>query len=271
MEDNLQIGFSDQFSYDNNIIKYIVTNDKKLRLFVPDCALALGVSETKTKTGNTTIRWNRVYSDLVGIERIANVGDFKNLTNEQKKDLRKEMKNMTISETELYLWSFRVDSEQGKKFRDWLATVVLPNLRKYGIYVTGMENMSVSEIEIAVKERTEAYVFRKYGINIRKALTDTIKKYINPSPSESDKYYGGYTNIIYNVLFGMTCKKYKEHIGAGEKDNLRDYLKEQDMTEELNLIAKAEDTMSTLIMTGIQEEKQLKIMLTQWYNNYKIK
>jgi len=167
----------------------------------------------------------------------------------------------------LYLWSFRVDGEQGKKFREWLATVVLPCLREYGIYITNMENMSASEIEIAVKERTEAYILRKHGINIRKSLTDTIKKYINPAPYESDRYYGGFTNIVYNVLFGLDCKPYKILIGAEEKDNLRDYLKDKDMSTELNHISKAEDFMCNLIMSGVKDEKQLKTFLTNWYSN----
>ncbi|NFT08420.1 hypothetical protein FDF26_15380 [Clostridium botulinum] len=272
--DNLQlyqVGFADQFTYGDTAIKYVVTENNKLQLYVSDCALALGVVKKNTlKNGKESItpRWDRVYDDLIGIDKIPSVGIFKNLDNDKKKELRNQLKEMTISETELYLWSFRVDSEQGKKFRDWLAKIVLPCLREHGIYVNGMENMNAQQVQIAIKERTEAYVLRKYGINIRKNLTDTIKKYINPSPYESDKYYGGFTNIVYNVLFGLDCKPYKELIGADEKDNLRDYLKEQDMSKEIDLISKAEETMSILIMTGSIEEKELKIKLTNWYNNY---
>jgi prophage antirepressor-like protein len=264
-----QIGFSDEFTYCNIPIKYEVTEDKKLQLYVEDCAKSLGITQTKnTQNGDSiTIRWERVYSDLVGIDRIPNSGDFKKLDNDTKKEIRNKLKQMTISESELYLWSFRVDGEQGKKFREWLATVVLPCLREYGIYITNMENMSASEIEIAVKERTEAYILRKHGINIRKSLTDTIKKYINPAPYESDRYYGGFTNIVYNVLFGLDCKPYKILIGAEEKDNLRDYLKDKDMSTELNHISKAEDFMCNLIMSGVKDEKQLKTFLTNWYSN----
>lgn len=262
-----QIGFSDQFSYCNTPIKYEITESNTIQLYVEDCARALGVTETKTATGNTTVRWNRVYDDLVGIEKIANAGEFKNLDKDMKKHIRDELKSMTISESELYLWSFRVDSEQGKKFRDWLATIVLPNLREHGIYVTGMENMTPEEVKRVTDERIESYILRKHGINIRKSLTDTIKKIINPSPFESGRYYGGFTNIIYNTLFGLDCKDYKALIGAKEKDNLRDYLSNNNKDNEINMITKAEDFMSGLLMAGIKEESMLKTFMSNWYSN----
>lgn len=268
--ENLQIGFSDEFTYGDNSIRYIITNDNKLELFVEDCAIALGVTKTsELKNGKTsiTVRWDRVYDDLIGIEKIPNVGNFKNMDSTGKKNIRNKLKQTTISESDLYLWSFRVGSTQGKSFRDWLAKFVLPNLRQYGIYVNGMENMNATEVQIAIDERKEAYVLRKYGINIRKSLTDTIKKIINPSPFESDRYYGGFTNIVYRVLFGCNCKEYKIFIGANDKDNLRDYLKENNMNKELDLISKAEDCMCNLIMIGIKEEDMLKDYLVKWYGN----
>ncbi len=262
-----QVGFSDEFSYNNHPIKYDITKDNKLNLYVEDCAFALGVTQTKnTQNGiSETIRWERVYSDLVGIERIPNAGDFKNLTNEQKKQARKDMKTMTITETQLYLWSFRVDSEQGKKFRDWLAIIVLPNLREHGIYVNGMENMSAEEIKRTTDERIESYILRKFGIGIRKELTDTIKKVINPLPHEGYKY-AIYTNVVYRVLFGMNCQEYKETRGLIKKDSLRDDMKEKGEGKLLDLIAKAEDFMGNLMMSGITDENMLENLISNWYS-----
>ncbi len=260
------IGFSDKFSYNNQAIKYEISIDGKLGLYVEDCALALGVTDCKKlKDGRNSItpRWNRVYDDLVAIEKIANLGDFKNLDKEKKKEIRNFMKTMTISESDLYKWSFRIDNEQGRLFRDWLATVVLPSLREYGIYITGMENMSPSEIELAVKERTEAYILRKYGIGIRKELTDTIKKIVQPRPEESYKY-GMYTNVVYEVLFGLDCYQYKVSRGIPDKKNLRDWLKENDEAEILNKISKAEDFLGNLIQANITDPNQLKVLLDNW-------
>lgn len=213
MQNNqVQVGFSDEFTYDNLPIKYDITTDGHLGLYVEDCAKALGIIDRKKLQDGSysiTVRWNRVYDDLVGIERIANSGDFKKLDKEQKKDIRNQMKTMAITERELYLWSFRVDTDQGKRFREWLANIVLPSLRQHGIYITGMENMDAAEIELAVQERTEAYILRKFGIGVRRELTDAIKEVINPLPHEASFVYGGYTNMVYRILFNMTADEYK--------------------------------------------------------------
>lgn len=263
-----QVGFSDEFSFGNHPIKYEITKDNKLNLYVEDCALALGVTQTRgLKEGieSTTLRYERVYEDLVGIERIPNAGYFKDFDASTKKAIRNDIKSMTITESQLYLWSFRVDSEQGKKFRDWLATIVLPNLREHGIYVTGMENMSPEEIKRVTDERIEMYVLRKFGIGIRKSLTDIIKKVVNPAPYEG-YIYAKYTNIVYNALLGMDCKEYKELIGLDKKDSLRDKFRDTGNEKALNNIAKAEDFMGNLMLSGITDETMLKNLITNWYS-----
>jgi len=259
-----QIGFSDEFSYNDQPIKYEITKDNILRMYVEDCALALGVSESKVKGENisTTVRWNRVYDDLVGIERIANLGDYKNLSLEAKKEIRNELKSMTITEPQLYLWSFRVESEQGKQFRNWLANTVLPNLREHGIYVTGMENMTAEEVKSVTDQRIERYILRKFGIGIRRELTDIIQKIIKPAPFEGYKY-AIYTNLVYRVLFGMDCKEYKEKLGLNGKDSLRDNVTDQ----EINNITKAEDFMGNLMMSGITDVSLLKNFMGSWFVN----
>lgn len=267
--EEFQVGFSDEFTYGDEIIKYEITKENTIQLYVEDCARALGVTDKKTlKDGSesVTVRWNRVYDDLVSIDKIANSGDFKSLDKDMKAHVRNLMKSMTISETELYLWSFRVDSQQGKQFRDWLAKIVLPNLREHGIYVTGMENMSAEEVKRVTDERIESYVLRKWGVGIRKSLTDTIKRIIQPLPCENWKY-GNYTNITYRVLFGYDCKQYKEALGLTDKDSLRDYMKDNNMDDSINMIAKAEDFMSSLIMSGVTDEVMLETMIRNWYRN----
>lgn len=266
-----QIGFSDEFSYNDVSMRYEVSeNDNMLHLYIEDCAKALGVVDTKKlKDGSnsTTVRWNRVYEDLVGIERIANSGDFKSLTSEDKKQIRKDMREMTITESQLYLWSFRVDSSQGKKFREWLANVVLPNLREHGIYINGMEDMNAEQVKLETDKRIERYILRKFGIGIRKDLTDIIKKALNPPNTKEGGYiYAEYTNLIYNVIFDMDCKEYKGELGLTEKDNLRDFLP----AAEVNLIAKAEDFLCNLLGSGITNTNTLNGILKNWYTTNSI-
>lgn len=267
--ESYEIGFSDEFTYDGSIIKYEVTEQGKLQLYVEDCARALGVTDSRTlKDGSTstTVRWNRVYDDLVGIEKIANTGDFKKLGKEAKKELRESMKSTTITETELYLWSFRVGSDKGKAFRDWLARIVLPNLREHGIYITGMEDMTPEEVKQVADERVERYILRKYGISIRRSLTDAIKQVLNPAPYEG-YVYANYTNLLYNVLFGMDCKEYKEELGLKKKDSLRDNIRDSEDYESLTDIAKAEEFMGNLILSGITDSGMLKNMMDTWHSS----
>lgn len=261
-----QIGFSDEFSYNNQPIKYEITQEGRLQLYVEDCARALGVTQSKKLKDNTesiTVRWERVYDDLVGIEKISSFGDFKKLDKETKANLRNEMKSMTITESQLYLWSFRVSSEQGKLFRDWLANTVLPNLREHGIYVDGMENMTPEQIKKVTDARIERYILRKFGIGIRRELTDTIKEVLNPSPNQW-YIYANYTNALYRGLFGMECKPYKESLGLSEKDSLRDAVDD----DTLETIAKAEEFMGSLIMSGILDINILENLVTNWYVKY---
>ena len=73
----------------------LITKEKQLLLYVEDCARVLGVTQTKIKkdgTYSTTVRWERVYEDLVAIDKISNRGDFKNLKKEQKKEMRNQLK-----------------------------------------------------------------------------------------------------------------------------------------------------------------------------------
>lgn len=270
------IGFSDGFSYGDTLIKYEIAeteNGGELRLYVEDCARALGVTQTRKLSDDslsTTLRWERVHDDLMGIERIPNVGTYKNMSTQEKKEARKSMSSMTISETELYLWSFRVDGLQGREFRNWLATTVLPYLRKYGIYVNGLEDMTASEAEIAIDQAKENFVLRKFGIGIRNDFTQTIKDYVKPNSNESYKY-GMYTNVAYGVVFGMTCKEYKDMKDLEKKDSMRDSIRDSDEFEKLDDIAKVEDKMGDLMMMGIIEEKQLTSMLKAWYEGFRAK
>ena len=270
MNNEYQIGFSDEFAYGDTLIKYEVSEgDSMLYLYVEDCAKALGVTKKKKYKDGTdyeVVRYDEVYDDLVKIEKVQDLGLYKNLSNEKKKEVRGQLKTMTITESELYLWSFIVGNERCRKFRSWLAEVVLPNLRQYGVYINGMENMTPEQIKMESDRRVEKYILRKWGIGIRKSVTDAIKKALNPPNTKEGGYiYAKYTNLVYNIVFGMDCKEYKEELGLLEKDNLRDFLP----TEEVDLIGKAEDCMCNFLSAGITEYKTLEKLMTTWYENIK--
>lgn len=266
---NYQIGFSDEFSYNNQVVKYEITTDKRMKVYVKDCAIALGRCRVQVKNGEEyhSFRWQMIYDDLVKCG-IIDGSVFHHDIGEKKITYKKIVENMTIYENELYKWAISINTENSMQFKNWLTDTVLPNLREYGIYITGMEDMTPQEIKIAADERVEAYVFRKYGIGIRRRLTDTIKNVLQPDPGES-YIYANYTNIIYKVIFDLDYKNYMKSIGLNAKsDSLRDYLKDNNDSNTLDLISKAEECASNFIMSGITDYNMLKSMLSNWYENH---
>lgn len=268
MRDNYQIGFSDEFSYNNQPIKYEITTEGRMKVYVKDCAIALGRCRIENKKGIEyhSIQWSRVYTDLVDCNLI-NDDVFRTDLCEKKTTYKKIVENMTIYENELYKWAISINTDRSIQFKNWLTDTVLPNLREHGIYITGMESMSPQEIKRVADERVEAYVFRKFGIGIRRKLTDTIKDVLKPATHEG-YIYANYTNVIYRSIFGLEYREYMDSIGLNsKKDSLRDYFRDNGDTTTLDYIAKAEEFASNLIMSGITDYTMLETMLKNWYKN----
>ena len=78
-------------------------------------AKSLGLT-TVAKSGNDCVRWSRVNEYLKSSQHLAK-GDF-------------------IPETAVYKLAFKASNEVAEKFQDWLATDVLPSIRKHGAYMT---------------------------------------------------------------------------------------------------------------------------------------
>lgn len=70
--------------------------------------------------------------------------------------------------------------------------------------------------------------------------------------------YATYTNTIYKAIFGKNAKQLREEYGLSAKDNIQDYLSE----EELQLIQSKEMLVSGLIGCG-WEYDQIKDFLTK--------
>lgn len=263
-----QIGLSDEFQFEGHQIRCYVNERGTLNLSVEDCAKALGVTQTKkTKSGDsTTVRWERVYRDLIKINKISTCGDWEVLSIEQKKEVRLRLQEMFITEPEMYGWSFNAETEQGIRFRSWIAEDVLPCIRKYGVYILGWQTMTAQELITAGNERIRYLVLREFGIGKRKNFTGILQQVLNLGPNDG-YVYANYTDIIYKVIFGMATFQFKVSRGLGKKDSLRDYLKASDEGYMLERIAAVEDMAADFIMAGIVEETLLQNTLRRWYAN----
>lgn len=86
---------------------------------------------------------------------------------------------------------------------------------------------------------------REKGIAVRQALTNALQK-LQENERMHGHAYSTYTNCIYKALFGMNAKQLREKIGIGPKENVRDYLTE----EELRAVQSMECLVSGLIDCG---------------------
>lgn len=121
-----QIGFSDEFGYGSELIKYNVSRDGKLGLAIEDCARALGITDSKIlkdDSVSTTVRWNRVYEDLVGIGVLEFIGTYSTLDNRTKKKLRDKIKCMTLDINSLFIWCNNVDTHKSNNFMQFLKNI----------------------------------------------------------------------------------------------------------------------------------------------------
>lgn len=86
---------------------------------------------------------------------------------------------------------------------------------------------------------------REKGIAVRQSLTKALQQ-----STENERMHGHaystYTNCIYKVLFGVSAKQLREKLGIGNKENLRDYLSE----EELKAVQSMECLVSGLVDCG---------------------
>lgn len=69
---------------------------------------------------------------------------------------------------------------------------------------------------------------REKGIAVRQSLTKALQQ-----STENERMHGHaystYTNCIYKVLFGMNAKQLRDYLGIEKKENIRNYLPEEDL------------------------------------------
>lgn len=105
----------DTQKFENNLFQLEVKTENGESLFdVETVAKSLGITQI-AKSGNEVVRWERVNKYLKLSSPQVGKGDF-------------------ISEPMVYKLAFKANNALAEKFQDWLATEVLPQIRKYGMY-----------------------------------------------------------------------------------------------------------------------------------------
>ena len=102
---------------------------------------------------------------------------------------------------------------------------------------------------------------REVGKIDRKRMTSSISRNIYNAQS---KIYSDYTNMIYEVLFGMTAKEIRESRNINKKSQLtRDYLSK----DELGLVDEAETIVTALVSLGFKKDYILDQLRRKFPNN----
>lgn len=197
--------------FENNLFQLEVKTENGESLFdVETVARSLGF--TQTKNGKEYIRWETVNKYL-------------------RKYLSQEVgKNDFISEPMVYKLAFKANNSLAEKFQDWLATEVLPQIRKHGMYAKDeiLDNPDLL-IEVATKlkeERTKRLIAEQKVAEYEPKITylDTIlasKDAVTTSQIAAD--YGMSAIQLNKILHHLGVQRkvsgqwllYKKHMNRG--------------------------------------------------------
>ena len=122
--------------FENNLFELEVKTENGESLFdVETVARSLGIVDVKNEI--EYVRWQRVNNYLGKNSPLVAKGSF-------------------ISEPMVYKLAFKANNALAEKFQDWLATEVLPQIRKHGMYATDelLDNPDLL-IEVATKLKEE--------------------------------------------------------------------------------------------------------------------
>ena len=98
-------------------VRAIKNDDASISLNAEDTAIGFGF--TQIKNGKTYVRWETMNGYCKELNFSQHVG-----------------KDDYIPESLFYLLGMKANNDVAKKFQMWLATEVLPSMRKYGMYAT---------------------------------------------------------------------------------------------------------------------------------------
>jgi len=192
--------------FENNLFQLVVKTLNGESLFdVETVARSLGF--TQTKNGKEYIRWETVNKYL-------------------RKYLSQEVgKNDFISEPMVYKLAFKANNSLAEKFQDWLATEVLPTIRKTGSY-TNVPRSFAEALRLAADLEEEKMMLEQKVAEYEPKITylDTIlasKDAVTTSQIAAD--YGMSAIQLNKILHHLGVQRkvsgqwllYKKHMNCG--------------------------------------------------------
>jgi prophage antirepressor-like protein len=198
------------FEFQGNTVRCVGT-DRDLWFVAKDVAEALGMVWASTTLASIPSEWRGVREVLT--PQINQHGRCKNGF------VKSEV--IVINEAAVYKLAFRSNKPSADAFTNWVASEVLPAIRKTGAFQS--ERRAKYERQGKQLEWIET---REEGIEARKGFTDTLKDHGVKGPG-----YPECTNAIYKPVLGGSAALVKINRGLKPKANLRDALSTLELTK----------------------------------------
>ncbi|MCK8618007.1 ORF6C domain-containing protein [Fructobacillus sp. M158] len=156
-------------------------------------AKGVGIT-TVAKSGNEVVRWSRLnqYLGLSTSGQLVKRGDF-------------------ITEPQLYKLAIKANSPQAEKFQDWVASEVLPSIRKTGSYSVQTDLMAILATTYEALKQIDSKQTRQ--ADEQKQLEQRLNKFENDQEIrswEQAELLQLRRNRVFAVLGGKYSQAYKE-------------------------------------------------------------
>lgn len=157
-------------------VRCIKNEDGSISMNAEDTVIGFGLIQRQIKNGKeyTSIRWETFnnYCKEFGFPNKLGKDDF-------------------IPETLFYLLGMKASNETARKFQMWLATEVIPSIRKHGTFIADSENVD----EDFIKNE------------LRFSQKRTIKTFANANPEEFKGLYEEFRNYVDTEYKYQTSKR----------------------------------------------------------------
>ena len=207
-------------------------------------AIGLGISET-AKSGNTVVKWTRV-NKYLSIDTSVD---------------EKIRKGSWITEPQFYKLAFKASNDVAEKFQDWVATEVLPSIRKHGAYLTDQKiDEILSDPDTIIKLATQLKQERE-----RRLIAEQQVNEMKPKASYYDL-------VLKNKSLVAITQIAKDYGMSGKAMNAKLYeLKVQYKQGSTWLLysqyQKTGWTQSETVMVNRKDGTQKAVLQTKWTQN----
>lgn len=144
-------------------VRCIQNEDGSISMNIEDTAIGFGWIEHKPN-GKIYIIWKRVNAFLkdLGVSTEVSKDDF-------------------IPEPLFYMLGMKASNDTARKFQMWLATEVIPSIRKHGAFIADSENVDESYVlnELKFSQKRTIKTFANADVNNIKTLYLEFKEYVD--------------------------------------------------------------------------------------------